>query len=68
MSLKYFHFIFVTAAWLLCFVMAAWAFFEPSNEGSLGVFLFGIGSTVLGLVLIGYEFIAWRKLRKIYIG
>lgn len=67
MSIKYFHFVFVTAAWLLCFIVAAWALLEPTNEGNTAAFTFGIVAILAGLGLIVYECVAWRKLRTIYV-
>jgi hypothetical protein len=66
-SIKYFHLVFITVAWLFCLGMAAWCFFMPENQGDLGAMLGG--GIMLGgaIALIIYQRSAWRKLKKIYI-
>lgn len=67
MSIKYFHLIFITASWLLCLLLAAYCFFMPDNQGRWDAFLGGIALVAAALVLMAYEWFAWKKLKKIYI-
>jgi hypothetical protein len=65
MSLKAFHLVFVTASVLLAFGFAAWSlmnYAEAKQDMDLG---FGIGSSAIGLGLIGYGRYFLRKLKHI---
>jgi hypothetical protein len=65
MSLKAFHVIFITAAVLLAFGFGAWMLGVYKDSSSPGDYNLGIGSLVVGVVLVGYEIYFLRKLRKV---
>ena len=62
MSLKAFHFVFVTVAILMCFGLS---FREYRTQPSAGILLLGIGSTLAGLGLVLYAKALLKKLKGI---
>jgi len=64
MSLKAFHIVFIIASILLAFGFAAWAFVNCSEEGRRSLLYYGIGSSVVGVALVGYFAYVLRKLRN----
>ena len=66
MSLKAFHVIFITAAVALAFGFAWWMITAyRSPEGVTSDLLYGIGSLVVGMGLIAYEFVFLKKLKNV---
>jgi hypothetical protein len=65
MSLKAFHIVFIAASILLAFGFAAWAFLQYADSRRATDLIYGISSTVVGVVLIGYGKYVLRKLRHI---
>jgi hypothetical protein len=65
MSLKAFHVVFIAASILLAFGFAAWAFLQYADSRRSTDLIYGISSTVIGVVLIWYGKYVLRKLRHI---
>ena len=65
MSLKAFHIVFIVASILLAFGFAAWAFVHSGDEDGSGLLAYGIGSTIVGIALIGYAVYVLRKLKNV---
>ena len=66
MSLKAFHVIFITAASALAFGFGVWELKDYWSPDGRGVDLgFGIGSLVVGVGLIVYEWLFLKKLKHI---
>jgi hypothetical protein len=65
MSLKAFHIVFIVASILLAFGFAAWAWVNYSTEGQRSLLYYGIGSTAVGIGLVGYFAYVLRKLRNV---
>jgi hypothetical protein len=65
MSLKAFHVVFIAASILLAFGFAAWGFLQYADTRRTTELIYGIGSTVIGVVLIWYGKYVLRKLRHI---
>jgi hypothetical protein len=66
MSLKAFHFIFITAASALAFGCAIWGLKDYwSAGGRLGDLLFGLGSLAAGIALIIYERYFLKKFKNV---
>ena len=66
MSLKAFHAIFITAASALAFGFGVWElknYWSPDGHG--GDLAFGIGSLVVGVGLLVYEWLFLKKLKHI---
>lgn len=63
MSLKAFHILFILASILLAFGFAAWAWVHFAREGQSSLLYYGIGSTSVGLALVGYFTYVLRKLK-----
>ena len=65
MSLKAFHVIFITAAVLLAFGFGAWMLDMHKDSGAASDYNLGVGSLVVGVVLVVYEVYFLRKLKKV---
>lgn len=65
MSLKAFHVVFIIASILLAFGFAAWAWVNYSAEGQGSLLYYGIGSSVVGVGLVGYFAYVLRKLKNV---
>ncbi len=66
MSLKTFHLIFITAACALALGCAVWALKNYwSPEGRPGDLLFGLGSLLSVVALIGYERYFLKKTKNV---
>jgi hypothetical protein len=65
MSLKAFHVIFITAAVLLAFGFGAWMLKMHRDSQAAGDFNLGVGSLIVGAVLVMYEVYFLRKLKKV---
>jgi hypothetical protein len=66
MSLKAFHVIFITAASALAFGFGVWELMDYwSPDGHGADLAFGIGSLVVGIGLVVYEWLFLKKLKHI---
>jgi hypothetical protein len=66
MSLKALHFFLIVISILLAFAFAAWNVMNYRSPGGVRAdLIWGIGSAVVGLGLIGYEFFFLRKLKNV---
>jgi hypothetical protein len=65
MSLKAFHVVFVIASILLAFGFGGWEIKSYSDFGQRPDLIFGIGSGIVGVVLIGYFRYVLKKLKDI---
>jgi hypothetical protein len=65
MSLKAFHVVFVIASILLAFGFGGWEIKTYSEFGQRLDLMFGIGSGISGIVLIGYFRFVLRKLKDV---
>ena len=65
MSLKAFHVVFVIASILLAFGFGGWEIKSYSDFGQRLDLIFGIGSGIVGVVLIGYFRYVLKKLKDI---
>jgi chromate transport protein ChrA len=65
MSLKAFHVVFVIASILLAFGFGGWEIKSYSDFGQRLDLMFGVGSAIVGLVLIGYFRYVLKKLKDI---
>jgi hypothetical protein len=66
MSLKAFHVIFITAASALAFGFGVWELKDYwSPDGRAGDLAFGLGSLVVGVGLLVYEWLFLKKLKHI---
>lgn len=65
MSLKAFHVIFISASVILAFGFGAWMLRAHQDSGALSDCVLGIGSLVVGVVLVIYEAFFIRKLKNV---
>jgi len=65
MSLKAFHIVFIAASILLAFGFAAWAFVHGRDESDRTLQLYGVGSAIAGIGLVGYGIYVLRKLKNV---
>ena len=65
MSLKALHIVFIVASIVLAFGFGAWSLNEYARDGGRGDLWFGIGSLVVGVLLIAYSKAMLRKLKDI---
>ena len=65
MSLKAFHVVFVIASILLAFGFGGWEIKSYADFGQRLDLVFGVGSAIVGVVLIGYFRYVLKKLKDI---
>lgn len=65
MSLKGFHVVFIAAATLLAFAVAAWCFTAPPQPPGLGRIAAGAAALAAAAGLAGYETWFVRKMRRL---
>lgn len=65
MSLKAFHVFFIGASILLAFGVGVWGIYVHVQETDVSLLLFGIGSLLVGGVLVLYGVKVLRRLRRL---
>lgn len=65
MSLKAFHVFFIAASIVLALGVGVWGVYVHMQETDLSFLLFGVGSFVVGAVLIVYGVKVVRRLRRL---
>lgn len=65
MSLKAFHVFFIGASILLAFGVGVWGIYVHVQETDVSLLLFGIGSLLVGGVLVLYGVKVLRSLRRL---
>jgi len=65
MSLKALHIVFIVASIVLALGFGAWALNEFAHDGPRSYLWFGLGSCVIGIVLIFYCRAVLKKLKDI---
>lgn len=64
MSLKAFHILFITMAVVLCIVFGAWCINSDYTHGRVGYTITGYASFALGVLLVLYEIMIFKKLKE----
>ncbi len=65
MSLKAFHIFFIAASILLAFGVGVWGVYMHVQETNLSLLLFGIGSLLVGVLLVAYGVKVLRRFRRL---